>query len=303
MALFRTAEIIKASKLPPEGVKLSRMIDAVYFIPIAYLGVFATFHMHFDLLAGDWDFWVDWKDRQFWVTVTPIVEVMYPGAIMYYFWTFYRQPFGATLSITGLLVGKWITIVFAWYWWANFPMNFVMPATMVSSALILDCTLLLTRSWMLTAIFGVWAFAMMFNPTQYALFGYSHQPLVVDGQLLSLADYMGFTYVRTGTPEYIRIIEVGSLRTFGGHTVWISAFFSAFVSMLVFTIWWQIGHFVGQAFFWVRGKRGVMSRKNDIMIVGTDEYAKRHGTPEGVAPRLPGAPIGVTGATLAEGKS
>ena len=55
MGLFRTAEIIKASKLPPEGVKLSRMIDAIYFIPIAYFGVFATFHMHFDLLAGDWD--------------------------------------------------------------------------------------------------------------------------------------------------------------------------------------------------------------------------------------------------------
>ena len=92
MALFRTAQIIKASKLPPEGVRLSRMIDAVYFLPIAYLGVFATFHMHFDLLAGDWDFWIDWKDRQFWMTVTPIVEVAYPGAVMYYFWTFYRQP-------------------------------------------------------------------------------------------------------------------------------------------------------------------------------------------------------------------
>jgi methane/ammonia monooxygenase subunit A len=119
---------------------------------------------------------------------------------------------------------------------------------------------------------------------------------------MSLADYMGFTYVRTGTPEYIRIIEVGSLRTFGGHTVWISAFFSAFVSMLVFTIWWQIGHFVGQSFFWVKGKRGVMSRKNDVMVIGSDEYAKRHGTPDGVAPRLPGAPMGA-GATLAEGKS
>ena len=155
MALFRTAEIIKAAKLPPEGVKLSRMIDAVYFLPIAYLGVLATFHMHFDLLAGDWDFWIDWKDRQWWVTVTPMVEVMYPGAVMYYFWTFYRQPFGATLCVTGLLVGKWITIVFAWYWWANFPMNFNMPATMVPSALVLDCVLLLTRSWILTAIFKI----------------------------------------------------------------------------------------------------------------------------------------------------
>jgi methane/ammonia monooxygenase subunit A len=106
----------------------------------------------------------------------------------------------------------------------------------------------------------------------------------VDGQLMSLADYMGFTFVRTGTPEYIRIIEVGSLRTFGGHTVWISAFFSAFISMLMFTIWWQIGHFVGQAFFWVKGRRGVMSRMNDVMIVGTDEFAQRHGTPDGIAP-------------------
>ena len=60
---------------------------------------------------------------------------------------------------------------------------------------------------------------------------------------------------------------------------------------------WQIGHFVGQSFFWVKGRRGVMSRKNDTMIVGTDEFAARHGTPDGVAPRLSG------GATLAEGKS
>jgi methane/ammonia monooxygenase subunit A len=251
--------------------------------------------MHFDLLAGDWDFWIDWKDRQWWVTVTPMVSVMYPGAVMYYFWTFYRQPFGATLCLTGLLVGKWITIVFAWYWWANFPMNFVMPATMVPSALILDCVLLLTRSWMLTAIFGVWAFAMIFYPENYFLFGYSKQPLVADGQLLSLADYMGFTYVRTGTPEYIRIIEVGSLRTFGGHTVWISAFFSAFASMLIYTIWWQMGHFFGTAYFWVKGKRGKLTRTNDVMIVGTDEFAVTHGA----IPNA-GLPLGIT---MAEGKS
>jgi hypothetical protein len=40
-----------------------------------------------------------------------------------------------------------------------------------------------------------------------------------------------------------------------------------------------------------------MSRKNDIMIVGTDEFAARHGTPDGVAPKLTSA------RTLAEGKS
>jgi hypothetical protein len=43
-----------------------------------------------------------------------------------------------------------------------------------------------------------------------------------------------------------------------------------------------------------------MSRMNDTMIVGTDAFAARHGTPDGVAPRLSGV---TSGATLAEGKS
>src|ERR1051325_11210426 len=87
------------------------------------------------------------------------------------------------------------------------------------------------------------------------------------------------------------------LSTSGGHTVWISAFFSAFISMLMFTIWWQVGHFVGQSFFWVKGRRCVMSRKNDTMIIGTDEYANRHGWLPGVTP------IPQVGTSTAEGKS
>jgi len=31
--MFRTDEIIKASKLPPEGVAMSRHIDYIYFVP------------------------------------------------------------------------------------------------------------------------------------------------------------------------------------------------------------------------------------------------------------------------------
>ncbi|WP_339389772.1 methane monooxygenase/ammonia monooxygenase subunit A [Nitrosovibrio sp. Nv4] len=45
----------------------------------------------------------------------------------------------------------------------------------------------------------------------------------MEGVLLSVADYTGFLYVRTGTPEYVRNIEQGSLRTFGGHTTVIAA--------------------------------------------------------------------------------
>ncbi|MEZ5678987.1 MAG: methane monooxygenase/ammonia monooxygenase subunit A [Nitrosomonas sp.] len=39
----------------------------------------------------------------------------------------------------------------------------------------------------------------------------------------------------------MRLIEQGSLRTFGGHTTVIAAFFSAFVSMLMFCVWWYFG--------------------------------------------------------------
>jgi len=73
--MFRTDEIIKASKLPPEGVAMSRHIDYIYFIPILFVTIVGTFHMHFDLLAGDWDFWLDWKDRQWWPIVTPITPL------------------------------------------------------------------------------------------------------------------------------------------------------------------------------------------------------------------------------------
>lgn len=53
--MSRTDEIIAAAKMPPEAVRMSRYIDAVYF-PILCILLVGTFHMHFMLLAGDWDF-------------------------------------------------------------------------------------------------------------------------------------------------------------------------------------------------------------------------------------------------------
>ena len=190
--MFRTDEIIKASKLPPEGVALSRHIDYIYFIPILFVTIVGTFHMHFDLLAGDWDFWIDWKDRQWWPIVTPITAITFCAALQYYNWVNYRQPFGATICILALLAGKYVTIWAAWWWWSNYPVNFVMPSTLLPSAIVLDVVLLLTRNWTITAVIGAWLFAALFYPTNWAIFAYSHTPVVIDGTLLSWADYMGF---------------------------------------------------------------------------------------------------------------
>ena len=66
---------------------------------IITLAITAAFHLHFQLLAGDWDFWVDWKDRQYWVTLTPIVAITFPAALQYVLWEKFRLPLGATLAI------------------------------------------------------------------------------------------------------------------------------------------------------------------------------------------------------------
>ncbi len=50
--MFRTDEIIKAAKLPPEGVAMSRHIDHIYFIPILFVTIIGTFHMRLSPLSA-----------------------------------------------------------------------------------------------------------------------------------------------------------------------------------------------------------------------------------------------------------
>jgi methane/ammonia monooxygenase subunit A len=64
------------------------------------------------------------------------------------------------------------------------------------------------------------------------------------GNVMSVADLVGYYYVRTGTPEYIRMVEKGTLRTFGKDVAPVSAFFSGFICVLIY-FWW---HFVGRWF-------------------------------------------------------
>ena len=45
---------------------------------------------------------------------------------------------GATLCISCLLIGSWIARIFAYHLWNYFPINEVLPATMLPSALVLD---------------------------------------------------------------------------------------------------------------------------------------------------------------------
>jgi methane/ammonia monooxygenase subunit A len=108
-------------------------------------------------------------------------------------------------------------------------------------AMVLDAMLVLTRSWLLTGVFGGALFGLLFMPSNWIYMAPYFQPVEHMGQMTSLADLIGYTFPRSGTPEYIRIIERGTLRTFQDSAMWVSAFFSAFICIFVYMMFWWLG--------------------------------------------------------------
>ncbi len=240
-----------AVKSHAEAVSVSRTIDYLGLF-ILFFVVLGGFHVHAMLTMGDWDFWSDWKDRRLWVTVTPIMLVTFPAAIQAIVWENWRIPFGATLACIGLVFGEWVNRYFNFWGWTYFPINIVFPAILTPGAILLDGVLLLTNSYLATAVFGATAFALIFYPTNWVIIAGLHMPVEYHGILMSIADISGYHYVRTGTPEYIRMIEKGTLRTFGKDVAPVSAFFSAFVCILVYFIWHFFGRWFGTTKFLAR---------------------------------------------------
>lgn len=230
-----------------EVARLSRAYDYLVLVLAGALFM-GAYHLHFMLTVGDWDFWLDWKDRQWWPMFTPILLIAWPAAVQAVLWENFRLPIGATLSVVLLMVGMWITRITAYHLWTYYPINFVLPATMLPSALVLDAMLMLTRSFLATAVLGGAAFALLFYPTNWPIFAMFHVPMEWQGGLRTIADHFGFEYLRAGMPEYLRIVERGTLRTYGQYAAPISAFASALLCILVYGACW----FIGKAFATVR---------------------------------------------------
>lgn len=229
---------------PQQAAWLERRNDLLW-IAVAFGAIIGGFHVHQMLTVGDWDFWIDWKDRRWWVTLTPILLITFPAAVQYILWTNFRLPIGATFCVLALHFGQWMNRIINFYGWAWFPINFVTPTLMIPSAIFLDVMLMLTKSYMFTALFGGMGFSLLMYPANWVWVAPFHLPVHHStGPLMSVADLMGMEYVRSATPEYIRIIERGTLRTFGRDVTPVSAFFGGFISGLVY-LWW---HFMGRWF-------------------------------------------------------
>jgi len=235
-----TRETFAAAGLSSDAARLSRYFDILVLVAV-FFTLTAAFHLHSMLSAGDWDMWVDWKDRRFWVIIMPVVWVTFPAAVQYGLWTNFRLPIGATACMLFLLVGTWITRLFSFDMLAYLPYSLMFPATALASALAMDAILLLTRNHFFTAIIGGGLFGLLFYPTNWPMLAPYHLPVEHLGMQVSVADLIGYAFNRTAMPEYLRIIERGTLRTYGDNAVIVSMFFSSFLCMLMYFAWWYLG--------------------------------------------------------------
>src|SRR4030088_1603280 len=141
-------------------VFIDRKWDGVFLISAAFV-ITAAGDLTRLLFAGDWDFWVDWKDRQWWPMVTPFATIFIPTAIHYITWLGCRLPLGATFTALRLFLGAWIARLYQFYAFVSYPLTLVWPASVIPAAILIDVVLLKTRSFVLTSIPGgiIWTFA------------------------------------------------------------------------------------------------------------------------------------------------
>jgi methane/ammonia monooxygenase subunit A len=217
---------------------LDRKWDIVFWITAAFVVAGAADITRL-LFAGDWDFWVDWKDRQWWPIVTPISMIIMPSAIQYIVWLIWRLPIGATYTAICLFLASWIGRVYQWQAFVDFPLTLIWPASIVLAAILLDWILLKTRSFVLTSVVGAAVWTSAFWIANYVPLAAYLQPVEFMGHVLTIADVLGIQYVRTQTPEYLRLVENGTLRTFLHETQYVSLVFGATLSV--------VGYWIGQA--------------------------------------------------------
>jgi methane/ammonia monooxygenase subunit A len=246
------ARINPALVTAEERQRAYRLFDLVIAVLLLFLFM-GLYHVITVLTVGDWDFWDDWKDSRWWLSFTPVVDIAMPAAILYIFWARFRLPFAATFLTLCLVLAEWINRIANMHGWAYFPLNFIWPSTLIPCGLALDTVLLLTDSLLLTGIIGGFLWGVLFFLGNWPLIAPFLAPVNLNGALMSIADVQGFHYIRTGTPEYVRIINRGSLRTFGQDPMYLSVAFAGFFSIVVYMVFMGIGWlFVKSQFAWLK---------------------------------------------------
>ena len=268
----RRPEILDVAGFSDQAAKYSRVFDFMVVACVILLFTGAI-HLHVMLTVGDWDMFVDWKDRQYWPLIVPVSMIFFPAALQAVFWEYFRLPIGATVAAVCYMIGVAVTRYVQWHIWTDYPYTMSLPSEMITGGLLLDATLIVMRGPLFTAIFGGFLFAFMFYPANAIIQMPYHLPVDHQGMIASVADMIGWAFPRSATPEYIRIIERGTLRTFGAQVSWVSAVFSGFICIFMHYLWWQLGRVMSSQRFvpmngFFRSLTGIKSPGRNVLIEG-----------------------------------
>jgi len=239
--------ITQALKMSTNEERTYRLFDLIV-LPIVVVVLGAAFHLHYMLTAGDWDFWVDWKDRLYWPLISSVSFVIFAAAVQGLLWKIIRMPIGMTVAAIGLVGMEWISRYLNFYIWAYFPISQVWPATWIAAAIFVDAILLISGSFLMTALFGVFFLPTMFVMSNYPMLVPFRIPVEVMGTEVTVADWVGYTFQRGGSPEYLRIIENAGMRVLGAETWFISCLFGGFLSIFIYMGWWGIAGIAAKPF-------------------------------------------------------
>jgi methane/ammonia monooxygenase subunit A len=225
--------------------RLESQIDIAIFIALIFAISGATAFV-MAVTMGDWEFWVDWKDRRYWPLVPIVLLIIFPAGLSAAFWTKLRLPIGFTAVVLAYSAIRWVSAYLNFHVFGGFPMSFVWPSVFIPMAIVVDCVLLITRSVFLTGLIGAFLWGVLVYPANWPLLAAFHEPIDYNGEMLTAADLLGYEYIRTGLPEYIRIVERSILRTFGDAVTPLTAVFAGFLSTLVFYVSWLAGAWLNQ---------------------------------------------------------
>lgn len=235
---METAELTELGKHP----------EAKYFdwmLLIIFLGFFSVIPFINNILYfGDWDFWADWKDKLYWPIVAPAMALFVAGAVSYIVWELFRLPLGCTFAAIATMTLAWASRVGSWHALESYPLNFIFPTTFIPMAVIIDVTLMFTGSRFFTGLIGGFIWGLTFYAVNSLVLASYLQPVEYQGQTFTVADLMGYYFVRPQTPEYLRRIDQGSLTAFFQERIWITAFNAGVLCPIAY---WA-GNVVGWAF-------------------------------------------------------
>jgi methane/ammonia monooxygenase subunit A len=219
---------------------LERNVDLILLAVIIFAVAGATIFV-MSVTIGDWEFWADWKDRRYWPLWPVAALLIFPAGLAAPFWSRFRLPVAVTAVVLLYSLFRWVSVYLNFHLFGGYPMSFVWPSVFIPLAIIIDCTLLITRSVFLTGLIGAFLWGLLVYPANWPLMAAFHEPIMFNGEMLTTGDLLGFEYIRTGLPEYVRVVERSVLRTFGDAVTPLTAVFAGFVCTLVFYVSWSIG--------------------------------------------------------------